>query len=168
MARPNPLLPPKAPTPAPVPARGAEVSVSPPVSLDEYPPLDLIAAKSTDDMKAGPGAVVAAVIAPKEGPINVTAGTPVVLIAKRLRESPTFKKALRAVSIAWGAFWGYVIVQVLIAGGPFALKSDQWLALLKDASYPALLTAAGVYGITLKVKDNDPVVNGGLSSGTAK
>jgi hypothetical protein len=122
-------------------------------------------ATSTDDLKAGVGSVAVAVVAPKEGPIDVLPGTPVVLIAKRLRESPTFKKALRAVSLAWAAFWAYVIVNVLIAGGPFALEQDQWLKLLKDASYPALLTVAGVYGIALKTKDNDPIVNGSLSAG---
>ena len=122
-------------------------------------------ATSTADLKNGVGSVAVAVVAPKEGPIDVLPGTPVILIAKRLRESPTFQKLWRAIYLAWGAFWGYVAVNVLIAGGPFALEQDQWLKLLKDASYPALLTVAGVYGIALKTKDNDPIVNGSLSVG---
>jgi hypothetical protein len=171
VARRNPLLPP--PVEAKVTARSAAVPVPPatvsaPVTAAEYPPLDLIAAKSTADMQDGVGSVVAAVVAPKEGPINVTPGTPVVLIAKRLRESPTFKKLWRAIVVAWSAFWLYVIGAVLLAGGPFELNKMAWLSLLKDASYPALLTAAGVYGITLKVKDNDPIVSGSLAAGPEK
>jgi len=119
-------------------------------------------------MKGGVGAVVSAVIVPKEGPLGVSAGTPVVLVARRLRESPTFKKLWGAICLAWGAFWTYVVVNVLIAGGPFALASDQWLSLLKDATYPALLTAVGVYGIVLKNSDNDPVVDGSLAAGKGK
>ena len=134
----------------------------------QLPPQGPKVATTTADLKKGVGSYATAVVAPKEGPINVSPGTPVVLIAKRLRESPTFKKLWRAIYLAWGAFWGYVIVRVLFAGGPFLLTETQWLSLLKDASYPALATAAGVYGITLKVKDNDPVVNGSLTSGTGK
>lgn len=114
-------------------------------------------------MQGGVGSVVAAVIAPKAGDIDVAAGTPVVLIAKRLRESPTFKKLWRAIYIAWGAFWTYVVIAVLVAGGPFELTSAEWLSLLKAATYPALASAAFVYGIKLKVGDNDPVVNGRLT-----
>lgn len=131
------------------------------------PPAQRIAT-STADLKQGVGSFATAVVAPKEGPIDVKPGTPVVLVAKRLRDSATFKKALRAVSVAWGAFWGYVIVQVLIAGGPFELTQAQWLSLLKDATYPALLTAAGIYGISVRVKDNDPVVNGSLAAGAPR
>jgi hypothetical protein len=125
-------------------------------------------ATTVADLKPGVGSYATAVVAPKEGPIDVPAGTPVILVAKRLRESPTFKKLWRAIYLAWGAFWAYVITNVLIAGGPFDLVQDQWLKLLKDAAYPALLTVAGVYGISLKAKDNDPVVNGSLTSGTGK
>ena len=134
----------------------------------QLPPQGPKVATTTADLKKGVGSYATAVVAPKEGPINVSPGTPVVLIAKRLRESPTFKKLWRAIYLAWGAFWAYVLTNVLIAGGPFMLVDDQWTKLLKDAAYPALLTVAGVYGISLKVKDNDPVINGSLTSGTGK
>lgn len=129
------------------------------------PPKPLVAAKSVADMPNGVGSVVAAVVAPKAGAINVPPGTPVVLVAKRFWDSPTVKKARNAITLAWGAFWAYVIVEVLLAGGPFKLTSASWLGLLKDATYPALLTAAGLYGISVKLKDNDPVVNGGVVPG---
>jgi hypothetical protein len=123
-----------------------------------------VVATTVADLKAGVGSVATAVVAPKEGPIDVLPGTPVILIAKRLRESPTFKKLWRAIYLAWGAFWGYVVVNLVIAGGPFELTEARWLALLKDASYPALLTVASVYGISLKTSDNDPIVNGSLAA----
>lgn len=115
-------------------------------------------AASTADLKAGPGSVALAVVAPKSGPIPVAPGTPVVVVAKKFWDSPTIKKLWRAVCLAWGAFWAYVVVQVLVAGGPFKLSQTEWIGLAKDASYPALLTAAAAYGITLKKADNDPTV----------
>jgi hypothetical protein len=115
-------------------------------------------AASTADLKAGPGSVALAIVAPKAGPIPVTPGTPVIVVAKSFWDSPTIKKLWRAVCVAWGVFWAYIVTQVLIAGGPFKLAQAEWIALLKDASYPALLTAAAAYGIKLKKSDNDPTV----------
>lgn len=162
----NPLLPAKAAKPAAVPAGRAEVPVSPAAGARAIlDPMKLRAATSVADMPDGVGSVVAAVVAPKEGAINVRPGTPVVLVAKRFWDSPTIKKLRNAMALAWGAFAGYVVFNVLISGGPFELTAAQWLALLRDGTYPALLTVAGVYGISLKVKDNDPVVTGSPPKG---
>lgn len=146
---PPPAAAPAPPCPAPEP--------DPPFSAAEQIP---VATTKLDLL--GPGTLATAVVAPKEGPIPVAAGTPVVTLAKHLRDSASFKKAVRAVSLAWAAFWGYVVVVVLLAGGPFKLDSAKWIGLLKDATYPALATAAAVYGIKVKVGDNDPVVSGSL------
>lgn len=137
------------------------------MTLLMVPPKPLVAAKSVADMPDGVGSVVPAVVAPKAGAIDVPPGTPVVVVAKSFWASPTVKKVRNAVSLAWGAFWAYVLVQVIVAGGPFKLTQAEWISLLQDATYPALLTVAGLYGISLKTKDNDPLVAGSLT-GAAK
>lgn len=117
--------------------------------------------RTVDELPA-PGQITAAPVAPAKGAIDVEAGSPVVVVAQHLWDSPTVRRFIGAIKLAWAAFAGYVLVSVLLAGGPFKLDGPAWIALLKDATYPALLTIAGVYGIALKGKDNNPVTSGGL------
>ena len=137
----------------------------PTASAPDAPPK---VATTVADLKKGVGSYATAVVAPKEGAIDVPSGTPVIVVAKKFWESKAVRRLWTAICAAWGAFWLYVISNVLMAGGPFNLTQDQWLVLLKDATYPALLSVGLAYGIQQKTKDNDPVVNGGPTTRSGK
>lgn len=158
---PGPSVVPEPPKPAP----GQDSSPAAP--SEPFPGEQIPVATSKEDLQ-GPGTLATAIVAPKTGDIPVTAGTPVVLIAKHLLDSPTFKKLTRAAVLAWGAFWTYVVIVVIATGGPFKLDAAAWIGLLKDATYPALVTAAALYGIKVKAGDNDPVISGSLTGSKAK
>jgi hypothetical protein len=148
----TPILPPTAAT--------ATTPICPPLatSAEQIP-----VAMSTDDLKAGPGSLATAIVAPKAGDIPVTAGTPVVVVAKALLDSPTVKKLLRVVYVAWGAFATFIGYKILEAGGIFGLD---WTSIMHGGINLAVVTALAAYGINLKGRDNDPVINTSLMKGT--
>ena len=113
-------------------------------------------ASTTDDLKAGPGSLATAIVAPKGGDIPVKAGTPVVVVAKALLDSPTVKKLLNVVYVAWGAFATFVGYKIIAAGGVFGLD---WTSLLHGGVNLAIVTALAAYGIKIKAADNDPVIS---------
>lgn len=129
----------------------------PPMQLPHTPsaPLPLKIAETTADLKKGVGSYALAVVAPKEGPIDVKPGTPVVLVAKRLWESPTVKRFVQIITGAWIAFAGYVGVSILAKGD---LWEVDWMSVLKQGANVAAFSALAAYGIVLKKSDNDPTV----------
>jgi hypothetical protein len=122
-----------------------------PQSPPQQPPK---VAATVADLKAGPGSVAMAVVAPKAGPIPVAPGTPVILVAKGFWDSPTIKKLLRVVYAAWLVFAGYAGFEIVKAGD---LWSVDWHAVGREGVNVAVLSALAGYGISLKTKDNDPV-----------
>jgi hypothetical protein len=152
---PNPWggLVPTAPTPAPV-------QPSPPlVSSGEQIPV----ATTKEDL-LGPGTLATAIVAPKGGDIPVKAGTPVVLIAHHLMDSPTVKKLLRVVYAAWIVFTGYVGVMIVAHGSIWGLN---WTAIGRHGVDLAIISALAGYGISLKSSDNDPVVSASWTGSAA-
>ena len=133
MPRPNPLLPASAPT------HGTPLKV----------------ATSTADLKKGVGSVALAVVAPKAGPINVPVGTPVIVVAKHLWDSPTVKKLLRVAYASWLVFLGYVGVEILRAG---SLWKTDWASVARAGADAAVFSGLAGYGISLRRSDNDPTV----------
>jgi hypothetical protein len=118
--------------------------------------------KAVVNKEGGTGTLATAIIAPKEGDIPVAPGTPVIVLAKALRDSVTFKKFWRALYLAWGAFWTYVIVAIISAGG---LWNVNWTEVLRNATLPAVVTIAAVYGLKVAAGSNDVIVNASLSKG---
>jgi len=126
----------------------------PPMQLPYVATAPLKIATSTDDLKKGVGSYALAVVAPKEGPIDVKAGTPVILVVKNLMESPTVKKLLRVVYAAWIVFALYVGFEIVKAGD---LWTVDWSAVAKAGVNAAVISGLAGYGISLKKSDNDPV-----------
>ena len=143
----TPIIPPTATTHSGTTWTGATLETS----AEQIP-----VAMSTDDLKDGPGSLATAIVAPKAGDIPVKAGTPVIVIAKHLLDSPTVKKLLHVVYIAWGAFATFIAYKIIDVGGIFGLD---WASILRAGINVALLTALAAYGISLKGQDNDPLVN---------
>ena len=112
----------------------------------------------------GTGTLVSAVTAPQTGDIPVKPGTPVVLVAKHLRDTDTFKKLVRVVQIAWAAFAAFVGYKIIDHGSVWGMD---WTAVARGAVDAALLSALAVYGISLKAKFNDPSVSASWA-GSAK
>jgi hypothetical protein len=120
----------------------------------QLPPQGPKIATTVADLKKGVGSYAIAVVAPKEGPINVPVGTPVILVVKHLWESPTVKKLIRVVIAAWGVFLAYVGFEIVKAGD---LWGVDWKMVAREGANVAALSALAGYGISLKSKDNDPV-----------
>lgn len=146
----------------PKPATGQESS---PAALPEpFPGEQIPVAASKEDLQ-GPGTLATAIVAPKSGDIPVAAGTPVVVIAKHLLDSPTVKKLLRVGYFAWIAFVGFVGIKILAHGSVFGMD---WTPVFRAGIDAAVVSALAGYGITLKAGDNDPVISGSLSGSKAK
>jgi hypothetical protein len=155
---PGPSVVPEPPKPAP----GQDSS---PAALPEpFPGEQIPVAASKEDLQ-GPGTLATAIVAPKSGDIPVTAGTPVVVIAKHLLDSPTVQKLIRVGYLAWLAFAGYVGIKILANGSIFGID---WLPVLRTGLDAAVVSALAAYGISLKSKDNDPVISASLSGSKAK
>ena len=120
----------------------------------QLPPQGPKVATTVADLKKGVGSYATAVVAPKEGPINVPPGTPVILVVKRFWESPTIKKLVHVVIAAWGVFLAYVGFEIVKAGD---LWGVDWKSVAREGANVAALSALAGYGISLKQKDNDPV-----------
>lgn len=153
--------------PAPVAPPAAPVAVAPPVE-PPCPPLESsgeqIPVAMTKEDLLGPGTLATAIVAPRGGDIPVVAGTPVVLIAHHLMDSPTVKKLLRVVYGAWIVFAGYVGVMIVANGSIWGLD---WSVIGRHGIDLAIVSALAGYGISLKSKDNDPVVSASWT-GSAK
>src|ERR1035437_2592541 len=152
--------------PAGVPP-AAPVAVALPVT-PPCPPLESsgeqVPIAMTKEDLLGPGTLATAIVAPKGGDIPVVAGTPVVVIAHHLMDSPTVKKLLRVVYGAWIVFLGYVGVMIVAHGSIWGLD---WSVIGRHGVDLAIISAPAGYGISLKSKDNDPVVSASWT-GSAK
>ena len=166
---PIPPFPPRKPRPTAKPKPKPIAPPTPSVLVVEAKPAIVtsdetipVATKTADLL--GPGTLATAIVAPKMGDIPVEAGTPVVLIAKHLRDTDTFKKLVRVMQIAWGTFAAFVGYKIIDHGSVWGMD---WTSVGRGAIDAALLSALAVYGISLKSKFNDPAISGSLS-GTAE
>jgi hypothetical protein len=150
------------------PAMPSVVPSDPVVVAPPCPPLETSAEQTpvatTKEDLLGPGTLATAIVAPKGGDIPVKAGTPVVLIAHHLMDSPTVKKLLRVVYAAWVVFAGYVGVMIVAHGSIWGLN---WAQIGRHGVDLGIISALAGYGISLKSKDNDPVVSASWSGSAA-
>jgi hypothetical protein len=117
------------------------------------PPVPKLAT-STADMKAGPGGVVAAVIAPKTGAIDHPEGTPVVVVVQSFWNSKTMTWLRRTVYAAFAGAFVVAFGPAVLAGN---LSGVDWTNVLDTFEKAFLYTViAAVFGV-MKKYDNDPV-----------
>jgi hypothetical protein len=101
-----------------------------------------------------PGTVTAAPLAPKSGPIDVEAGTPVVVVAVSFWESKTIQAARNLIVGALGVGGLAIAAKVIANGGIIGLD---WSGVLNIAINATLLSLAGGYMAWWKSRENNAV-----------
>lgn len=104
------------------------------------------------------GAITAAPVAPPSGPIDVVAGSPVVVVAKAFWDSPTVKAARNLILGAVGTGLAAVALKVIGAGAVIGLD---WTEVRNIGINAAVLSLAAGFTLYWKTRDNNPVINGG-------
>jgi hypothetical protein len=112
-----------------------------------------IGTKPLQDLPS-PGKTMVVPLVSARGPIDEPAGTAVAVVVQNFWRSPSIVAYRRVVIGAVSAFFGYVLSQIIEAGG---LDGVDWSKTFHVAVNTGVVTAAMGFAAKMRKSDNNPV-----------